>query len=128
MLTALASGATKAQRLAQLRGADTVADVLREEPDHLRGNYVSGLLRLYLGETETSLGHLRLVARTDPDDAYAAYFIAQNLVQQGDLDQSLEWYLRAIDLDPYLRSAYYGAGLVLRRLGKAAEAREMLAG
>lgn len=101
-------------------------EVLQRQPEHVRANYVSGLLRLYLGETEASLEHLRLVADADPQDAYAAYFIAQNLLQQGELEQTLEWYRRAIRLDPYLRSAYYGAGLVMRRLGNAEEAREML--
>ena len=38
----------------------------------------------------------------------------------------LDGYRRAMELDPYLRSAYYGAGLVLRRLDRAEEAREML--
>ncbi len=36
-------------------------------------------------------------------------------------------YARAIELDPYLRSAYYGAALVLRRLDQPEQAREMLA-
>src|SRR5210317_1441636 len=62
------------------RALEILDDVLQRQPDHLRANYVSGLLRLYLGETEASLQHLRLVADADPEDAYAAYFIAQNLL------------------------------------------------
>ena len=41
-------------------------DVLRRQPDHVRANYVSGLLRLYLGETEASLKHLRMRTRRMP--------------------------------------------------------------
>ena len=105
---------------------DIVAKVLDRDPDHVRANYVSGLLRLYLGETNESLRHLSKVAESDPGDAYAVYFVAQALLQQGDLEGALENYQRAIELDPYLRSGYYGAGLVLRRLGRTDEAREML--
>jgi hypothetical protein len=34
------------------RALEILDDVLQRQPDHLRANYVSGLLRLYLGETE----------------------------------------------------------------------------
>ena len=109
------------------RALDVLSDVLEREPDNVRALYVTGLLRLYLGDTEASLLALRRVAELDPQDAYASYFIAQNLMQSGDLDAALARYQRALELDPYLRSAHYGAGLVLRRLGRAEEAREMLA-
>ncbi len=105
---------------------EILQNVLDRDPEHLRALYVSGLLRLYLGETEAAVGHLRRVADSDPADAYAFYFLAQSLLQQGEMEKALDSYRRAMELDPYLRSAYYGAGLVLRRLGRAEEAREML--
>ena len=48
-------------------------------------------------------------------------------MQQGGLDVALSWYEKAIAADPYLRSAYYGAALALRRLKRTDEARAMLA-
>lgn len=108
------------------RALTILAEVLERDPDHLRARYLSGLLRLYLGETEASLEALREVVEADAEDAYAFYFIAQNLVQAGDLEGALASYEKSIALDPYLRSAYYGAGLVLRRLERPDRAREML--
>jgi tetratricopeptide (TPR) repeat protein len=108
------------------RALDLLAQVMERDPEHLRARYVAGLLRLYLGETEASLDSLRRVVAADETDAYAHYFIAQNLVQAGELEGALAGYEKSIALDPYLRSAYYGAGLVLRRLGRADRAREML--
>lgn len=108
------------------RALALLEEVLGEQPAHLRGLYVSGLLHLYLGETGPALERLRAVVEADPDDAYAAYFLAQALAQERRLDEALEWYRRALDLDPYLRSAYYGAALALRQSGDAEAARAML--
>lgn len=109
------------------RALEIVNAVLQEDPENLRASYVAGLLSLYLGETEAALARFNTVTAGDPDDAYAAYFTGQALVQQGELAAAAAAYTRAIELDPYLRSAYYGAALVLRRLDQPEQAREMLA-
>lgn len=109
------------------RALAIVDSVLQEDPGDLRANYIAGLLRLYLGETDAALERFRVVTAGDPDDAYAAYFTGQALVQQGQLEAAAEQYRRAIERDPYLRSAYYGAALVLRRVGQPDQARDMLA-
>ncbi len=109
------------------RALAIVDTVLQEDPENLRASYIAGLLYLYLGETEAALARFNTVTSGDPDDAYAAYFSGQALVQQGDLAAAADAYARAIELDPYLRSAYYGAALVLRRLDQPEQAREMLA-
>ena len=62
----------------------------------------------------------------DPNDAYASLFLAQNLIQISELSGALRSYQHAIDVDPYLRSAYYGASLALRRLDREDEALVML--
>ena len=104
-----------------------VNQVLADDPENLRALYVSGLLYLYQGESAQSLESLRKVAGADPGDAYAAYFIAQNLMQTGELEEALTWYRKSFAADGYLRSAYYGAALALRRLNRREEARSMLA-
>lgn len=108
------------------RALAIVGEVLEEHPDDIRASYIAGLLRLYLGETDAALERFRIVTAGDPEDAYAAYFTGQALVQRGDLEAAASEYLRAIEKDAYLRSAYYGAALVLRRLGQPDQAREML--
>ncbi len=101
--------------------------VLADDPDNLRALYLSGLLYLYQGETAQSLAALRKVAAADSNDAYAAYFIAQNLMQLGELDEALMWYRQSFEVDAYLRSAYYGAALALRRMDRREDAGRMLA-
>ncbi len=108
------------------RALAILESVLADDPDHLRAHYVSGLLRLYIGDTALSAAHFERVLAVDPDDAYAAYFLGQNLLQEGRLEETLAYYERAMHLDPYLRSAYYGAALVLRRLGDREDARAMI--
>ncbi|MEL7449727.1 MAG: tetratricopeptide repeat protein, partial [Pseudomonadota bacterium] len=100
-------------------------EVLAEQPDHLRAHYVSGILRLYLSETEKALSHFRTVAEADPNDAYAAYYVGQLLVQLRQPEDAMQHFRRAIELDPYLRSAYYQASLALQQLGDRDGATEM---
>ncbi|MEE4331593.1 MAG: FG-GAP-like repeat-containing protein, partial [Wenzhouxiangella sp.] len=109
------------------RALALVGEVLAVEPDHTRANYIAALMRYYLGETDQSMDHFRRVRAAAPDDAHVAYFFAQAQAQLGQVDEALELYEQAIELDPYLRSAYYGAALVLRQQGDTAAARERLA-
>jgi len=108
------------------RALALVDEVLAEDPEHLRAHYVAGLLRLYLSSPEAALPHFRSVAAADPEDGYAAYYLAQCLAQQGEHEQALNWYQRAMRLDPYLRSAYYGAFQALQRLKRRDQARQLI--
>ena len=103
-----------------------VDEVLASEPAHPRAHYVAGLLRLYLASPAEALIHFKQVAEADPQDAYAAYYLAQCLSQQSEHEQALGRYQQAIRLDPYLRSAYYGAFQSLQRLKRRDEARELV--
>ncbi|OAB61612.1 hypothetical protein AY599_16875 [Leptolyngbya valderiana BDU 20041] len=105
---------------------EIVERVLIDHPEHLRARYVAGLMRFYIGDTELALAHFDQVAAAVPEDAHVAYFRAQALSQLGRIEEALDDYRRAIDLDPYLRSAYYGAALAYRQLGDADQARAML--
>ncbi len=100
--------------------------VLEDDPDNLRANYVAGLLHLYLTAPARAQVHFRRVVDGDPTDPYAAYYLAQCLAQGSEYEQALSWYRRALSLDPYLRSAYYGAFQALQRLERPQEARELI--
>jgi len=108
------------------RALDIVTAVLQEDPNHLRALYIAGLLNLYLGESAAAVEKLERVATQAIDDAYPAYFLGQALVQLDRTDEALRWYREAVSRDPYLRSSYYGAALVLRREGGREEARAMM--
>jgi Flp pilus assembly protein TadD len=108
------------------RALEIVTAVLQENPDHERALYIAGLLNLYLGESAAAVEKLQRVATTASDDAHPAYFLGQALVQLDRPEEALAWYREAVRRDPYLRSGYYGAALVLRRQGEREEARQML--
>ena len=110
----------------ELLALEQLETVLAENPDDERANYVSAILHLYLGEIDAATVSFQAVLKVDPQDAYATYYLGQCHLQSGDLEAALSAYERAIELDPYLRSAYYGAALVLRRLGRTEHAREQL--
>jgi len=105
---------------------DILAKVLQQAPIHLRALYTSGLLELNGGRADRAEVLFRQVVDADAGDAFAAYYLALSLAQQGRRQEALPWYQKAIGLDPHLRSAYYGAFQLLRQLRRAGEAREML--
>nr|VFJ57461.1 MAG: Tetratricopeptide repeat-containing protein [Candidatus Kentron sp. FW] len=101
-------------------------EVLVSHPDHLRAHYVAGLLRLYLSSPADAIEHFARVAEADPNDAYAAYYLGQCLAQQSEPEKALAEYRRALAIDPYLRSAAYGAFQALQRLQRRQEARDFI--
>ncbi len=107
------------------RALGLVSEVLAAQPDHLRAHYVGGLLKLYAGQMDEAAAHFKTVLDADPDDAYAAYYLGQ-CVAPTDPQQALALYQRARELDPYLRSAYYGAAQLLRREGSIEQVKENL--
>ena len=105
---------------------DILARVLADDPDHARALYTSAILHLYLGEAEPAAVALDRVAAIDPQDAYAAYFLGQSRLQAGDYAGAAEGFLASIELDPYLRSAYWAGSQALRRVGRNDEAMRLL--
>ena len=106
---------------------DILAQVLAEDAAHLRALYTSAVLHLYLGDAAQATAKFRQTALADPDDAYAAYFLGQSLLQQGDHAGAAEWLLKSAELAPYLRSAYWAGSQALRRLGRDEDAAALLA-
>ncbi len=108
------------------RALDILAQVLEREPGHLRALYTSAVLHLYLGEAAPATGYLRQVVAADPQDAYAAYFLGQALLQEGDYAGAAEQFLASVALDPYLRSGYWAGSQALRRVDRVEEATALL--
>lgn len=95
---------------------DILESVLAASPRHARANYVAGILQLRAGAMREAAERLEIAYERAPDDSHAAYFLGQ-AIEPDDPERALELYERAIDIDPWLRSAYYRAFLVLRRIG-----------
>jgi len=100
--------------------------VLAEDPAQPRAAYVAGLMHFYLGDAEAALRYFARVRKRAPHDAHVAYFTGQAESQRGRHAEALALYRETMALDPYLKSAYYGAALSLRQLGDADGARAML--
>ena len=107
---------------------DTLREVLETEPDHLRALYVAAILLKRTGDPRnmaTAFQYSQRVAEADPLDAYAAYQVGSGHRDAGKFAEALTWFERAVELDPYLQSAYYGSQQMLIRLGRSDEAAEM---
>jgi tetratricopeptide (TPR) repeat protein len=84
----------------------------------VRTRYCLGLLYFRAADPQ-ALEHLRFVVEADPSDAYAAYFHASALEQADRTDEAMSTYRRALELDPYLRSACYRLSRILLRTGQS---------
>ncbi len=111
----------------ELRALAIVTEVLEQDPQHHRALYVAGLMYFYLGDSESAQRFFQRLLDDGVSNAHVHYFAAEVLSQTGQLEQAVAEYQQAIAIDPYLRSAYYGAALILRQLGRMDEAREHIA-
>lgn len=109
------------------RTLDILADVLADDPDHLRALYTTAIVRLYLGDAPSAAAGFERVVALDPQDAYAAYFLGQSFLQQGDYAEAARWFLSSMELDAYLRSAYWAGSQALRRVGRNEDAERLFA-
>lgn len=105
---------------------EILGNVLKKEPGNLRARYCSGLLELHSGHPQIALEHFLAVINADPRDADTHYFTAKTLQQLSRYAEALDYYDRAIKLDNYIRSAYYGKIMVLRQLDKTDAAHQMI--
>ena len=108
------------------RALDLALAVLDEDPTQIRAQYMAGLINLYVGNPEIAADWFTKVVEADSDDAYAAYFLGQSKVQTGDYEAASRWLIEASRIEPYLRSAYWGAAGAMRRIGREEDAAELL--
>jgi len=94
--------------------------VLQQHPDHVRALYFKGIIQQHLGKAEAALPCFEKVTQLRPDDGVAWYVLG--LCQQR-LGQDPQPALRrAIELRPYLSSAYYRLWQTLQAAGKSVDA------
>ena len=117
----------------QQEGDETAAlnilkEVIEAQPNQLRALYVAALLLKRTGDPQnmaTAFQYYQRVAEADPLDAYAAYQVGSGYRDAGEFAEALTWFERAVELDPYLQSAYYGSQQMLIRLARRDEAAQM---
>ena len=93
----------------------------------LRAQYCRAILLFNGSNPAAALEFFQQVAQADPQDAYAAYYTGRCLFEAEKFSDAMSWYRKAIAIDPFLQSAYYGAFQTLQRTGDAKGAEEMLA-
>jgi len=96
------------------------------DPLDIRARYSLALLLLNDGRTAEALPQFAYVAEHAPADAFAVYYAARCRFEQSDFAGALTGYQRALALDPQLRSAAYGASQAMQRLGRIADAGQLL--
>jgi hypothetical protein len=87
------------------RAQELLESVLDQEPDHLRALYFMAISEQHHGRAEAAIPLLEEVISQRPDDGAAWYLLGlckQRVGQPSEAD-----FLKAVELRPYLISAYY---------------------
>ena len=108
------------------RAATLLETIIARDEKNLRAAYCRAVLYFNDGETVRASTLFQRVSAADPTDSYAVYYVGQCRFLQQEFRKALEQFLHAQQLDPYLRSAYYGAFQAAQRLKKRELAHEQM--
>jgi tetratricopeptide (TPR) repeat protein len=87
--------------------------VLKNNPNNAVVTHNYGKLREQRAELEPSVERLRAAVQNDPRDAFAHLNLASTLLNMGQRDEALGYFLEAIRLDPNLPEAFSGVAWIL---------------
>lgn len=76
--------------------------------------------------SQDRLQKLMAFFQADPTDAFGAYGIALELAKQGQPEQAIVWFDRALDIDPAYAYAIYHKAKTLSQMGRSDDARQVL--
>jgi tetratricopeptide (TPR) repeat protein len=104
----------------------TLKDALSLD-DVAPGNYLQlSILQDQRGNAEEALGTLQTMVDEFPDNASAHSYLANFLLNLGDLNQAEKYFLMAIELNPEHISAYSGLSQTKLEMGDSEEAQRIL--
>ena len=98
--------------------------VLRKEPDNMRAWYFKGIVLQHIGQSEPAIACFEKVVQTRPDDGAAWYLLGMCKLRVG--QKAERELLKAIELRPYLGSAYYKLWQSLQAEGQTEKAQPYL--
>ena len=114
-------------RITEGRYADAL-DVLEgaeaRAPGDARTAYWFGVAHARLGHYDPALEAFERVLRDFPQDRNTLGEIAGVFFQTGNVEESLKWWLRVLEVDPEDANAHYHRHLCYTRLGRDADAAE----
>jgi hypothetical protein len=88
-------------------------EILEREPDNVYAHFGRGILRLYQHKPDEALPFFEFVTKHAPEDPHAWYFLGQ--AHGEDRAKARPCYEKAIQLDPYMRSAIYRLASILKQ-------------
>jgi tetratricopeptide (TPR) repeat protein len=100
---------------------------LLAQPDQVAASYYLGLTYDAIGDDDKAIPIFRDLLKRHPQHAQSYVKLGGILVREHKYDEAQEDLERAVSLDPGSVEAHYQFGLLLRRLGKIAEADSQLA-
>lgn len=100
--------------------------LIEQDSSNLVGQYIIAILKFNQGLCEQALPRFEHIIKHDAQDAYALYFAGQCHLQEGNTETALNLYQKAIAIDGYLRSAYYGGFMAAQRSNNGELAQTML--
>jgi predicted TPR repeat methyltransferase len=96
--------------------------ILKEDPDHIDGNYLLGTLHAERGNYPIALKFLKRAAELAPHSPAILNNLGNLYRIKGDFDLAIQSYKQALIYDPNLVEAYVNMGLAAKRLGNHSEA------
>ncbi len=102
------------------KSTELLEEVLRESPDHARAWYFKGIVLQHLGRAEEAIPCFEKVLQQHPDDGVAWYILGMCRQRVG--QDAFRELARAIELHPYLASAYYRVWQMLQAAGESERA------
>jgi adenylate cyclase len=111
------------------RGFEGVAEserALALNPNLASAHALIGLAKLFDGHPEEAESHEREALRASPHDSEAGVWVAYIALAKlylGSYEEALDWYRRAMDLDPNYATGRFNMAAVLVELGRLDEAR-----
>lgn len=108
------------------RTRELLDSVLVRDSAAVRARYLLGLLLLYQGQPGDAFSHFAFTARHDSSDADSRYYMGQCLLELGRHEEAAAVLKRAVEEDPFLRSAYYSLFMAYRHLDSTERASEMM--
>jgi Flp pilus assembly protein TadD len=98
--------------------------VLRKEPGNIRALYFKGIVLLHIGRSEPAIACFEKVVQSRPDDGVAWYLLGMCRQRTG--QKAEQELLKAVELRPYLTSAYYKLFQTYQAEGQADKAQPFL--
>lgn len=114
-------------RLLAEHGADVQAEAVYREilaiaPYHLRALNFLATQAIRRGDHAEAIAHLEQALRTAPERAISHQNLAMAHKAAGDLERALAGLVRAVELDPGLRTAHLQRGALLEEMGRKDDA------